>query len=158
MGEDGEASQGSAGGGKDTRIERNESGEEPRRVFHLQAGLSRPFIIRWRTCALVAPTHLPAGREDASHFQRARSAASPLGVASPMRRRLGAKWGGNKSLMCTYSEEQVTIIYSEISRPIVPDEFEWKWRVKAGNGRSAIERNQDAGAFEEAPVRETRGG
>lgn len=32
-------------GGKDTWIERNESGEEHRRVFHLQAGLSRSFII-----------------------------------------------------------------------------------------------------------------
>lgn len=58
-------------------------------------------------------------------------------------------------MMCTYSEEQVTIIYSEISHPIVPDEFECKWRVKAGN---AIERNQDAGVFEEVPVRETRSG
>lgn len=61
-------------------------------------------------------------------------------------------------MMCTYSEEQVTVIYSEISRPIVPDEFECKWRVKARNGRFAIERNQDAGVFEEAPVRETRSG
>lgn len=60
--------------------------------------------------------------------------------------------------MCTYSEEQVTIIYSEISRPIVPDEFECKWRVKAGNGRLAVERNQDACVFEEALVRETRSG
>lgn len=32
----------------------------------------------------------------------------------------------------------------------MPDEFEWKWGVKAGNGRDAIEGNQDAGAFEGA--------
>lgn len=54
--------------------------------------------------------------------------------------------------MRTYNEEQVTIIYSEITRLIVPDEFECKWRAKAATGRAAIERNQDAGVFEEALV------
>lgn len=59
--------------------------------------------------------------------------------------------------MRTYSEErrQVTIIYFEISRLIVPDEFKGKWRVKAGNGEFTIERNQDAGAFEEPLIRVT---
>lgn len=53
--------------------------------------------------------------------------------------------------MRTYSEErrQVTLIYFEISRLIVPDEFKRKWRVKAGNGEFTTERNRDAGAFEE---------
>lgn len=65
--------------------------------------------------------------------------------------------------MRTYSEErrQVTIIYFEITL-IVPDEFKGKWRVKAGNAEFTIERNQDAGAFEEPLVRvtetETRSG
>lgn len=56
-------------------------------------------------------------------------------------------------MMCTYSEERLTIIYSEISRLVVPDESVGKWRVKAGNGRFAAQRNQDAGAFEEALVK-----
>lgn len=60
-------------------------------------------------------------------------------------------------MMCTYSEERLTIIYSEISRLVVPDESERKWRVKAGKGRLATQRNQDAGAFEEALVKGRRG-
>lgn len=66
--------------------------------------------------------------------------------------------------MRTYSEErrQVTIIYFEINRLVVPDEFKRKWRAKAGNGEFTIDRNQDAGAFEEPLVRvtetETRSG
>lgn len=61
-------------------------------------------------------------------------------------------------MMRAYSEEQVTIIYSEISRPVVHDESGCKWRVKAATGRAAIERNQDAGVFEEALVWEPRSG
>lgn len=66
--------------------------------------------------------------------------------------------------MGSYNKErgQVTIIYFEISRLIVPDEFNGKWRVKAGNGGFSIERNQGAGSFEEPLVRvtenETRSG
>lgn len=60
-------------------------------------------------------------------------------------------------MMCTYSEERLTIIYSEISRLVVPDESARKWRVKAGNGRFAAQRNQDAGAFEEALVKGDEG-
>lgn len=56
-------------------------------------------------------------------------------------------------MMCTYSEERLTIIYSEISRLVVPDESVRKWRVKVENGRFAAQRNQDAGAFEEALVK-----
>lgn len=63
---------------------------------------------------------------------------------------------------CSEERRQVTIIYFEISRLIVPDEFKGKWRVKAGNSEFTLERNQDAGAFEEPLVRvtetETRNG
>lgn len=66
--------------------------------------------------------------------------------------------------MPTYSEEhrQVTIMCFEIIRLIVSDEFKWKWRAKAGNGGFTMERNGDAGVFEEPLVRvtesETRSG
>lgn len=103
--------------------------------------------------------YLRRGGRDTSYFQRTHSARSPQ-----IQWCLEAKWGVNKFLMRTYSEErrQVTIIYFEISRLIVPDESKGKWRVKAGNGEFGIERNQDAGAFEEPLVRvtetETRSG
>lgn len=47
-------------GVKDTGIERNESGEEHRRVFRFQTDSSRSFIIRGKRYALEASTHLPA--------------------------------------------------------------------------------------------------
>lgn len=43
---------------------------------------------------------------------------------------------------------QVTIIYPEISRAIVPDEFMAKLRVTAWSGRLAMEQNQGMGTFE----------
>lgn len=56
---------------KDTWIESNESREEHRHVFHLQADLNRSFIIIiWKMCMLIAQRHLPAGRKDTLHFQR----------------------------------------------------------------------------------------
>lgn len=56
---------------KDTWIESNESREERRHLFHLQADLNCSFIIViWKMCMLIAHGHLPAERKGTFHFQR----------------------------------------------------------------------------------------
>ena len=121
---------------KDTWIESNESREEHRHLFHLQADLKRSFIIIiWKMCMLIARTRLPAGRKDTFHFQRRHSPRFPLLLLLFRSCSVPSESAESLKTQCTPTARntgQVTIIYPEISLVIVPDECMWKLRVKAG--------------------------